>query len=270
MPFAGILHFRTTHRALLVDFHPLGPNQPLPMRLSHKISKLFNADAWSSIRASLRRMSYPLSAQPFIDAIDKEGFEKIRARYYDPKEKVDPRKYLNLEIWMRTNVTRVRDHRILKAPPALRILDIGSGSGYFLHILKCLGHDVLGLDIDSQPVFRETFALLKLPRIIHRIQPYEPLPDLGDRFDLITGHMTCFNRRADNSHWGKEEWTFFLRDLQTRLKPGGKIQFDLNALKDGRHMEPALREWFRSIGAAVDRRKVYLTPPANMAAMETA
>ncbi len=228
------------------------------MRLSHKFKKLFNLDAVYSTKAMLLRLSYPLPAQPFIDAIDKEGFEKIRARYYDAKEKVNPKKYLNLDSWMRTNVKRVRDHRIRKAPPRLRILDIGSGSGYFLHILKCLGHDVLGMDIDHEPVFRETFALLKIPRVIFRIEPFQPLPDLGQKFDIVTAHMTCFNRRADDTHWGREEWEYFLKDLQTHLNPGGKIQFDLNPLRDGRHMDPALRDWFKSIGAKIDRRKVYL------------
>jgi len=231
------------------------------MRFSHKVKKLFNSDAWQSTKAGLRRATYRLPVKPFIDAIDKEGFEKIRAKYRQPGEKVNPKKYLDLDEWMRTNVKRVRDHRIRKAPPQLRILDIGSGSGYFLHVLRCLGHDVLGMDIDTEPVFRETFALLKLPRFIYRIEPFEPLPDLGDKFDLITGHMTCFNRRADDTHWGKEEWDFFLHDLVRHLKPGGKIQFDLNPLRDGRHMEPELKKYFQSLGAKVDRRKVYLTVP---------
>ena len=235
------------------------------MRLSHKIKKLFSADSFRSTRASLRRMTYPLPVQPFIDAIDKEGFEKIRAKYYNPKEKVNPKKYLNLDEWMRTNVKRVRDHRIRKAPPKLRILDIGSGSGYFLHVLKCLGHDVLGMDIDTEPVFRETFELLKLPRIIHRIEAFQPLPDLGDKFDIITGHMTCFNRHherpIEEREWGRKEWDYFLHDLLNHLKPGGSIQFELNPHPDGGHMAADLKQYFRSLGAKVDRRKVYLTPP---------
>lgn len=231
------------------------------MRFSHKIKKLFNLDAWYSTKAALRRLSYPLPMQPFIDAMDKDGFEKIRERHRQPGEKVNPKKYLELEEWMSTNVKRIRDHRIMKAPPKLRILDIGSGSGYFLHIARCLGHDVLGMDVDTEPVFRETFELLKLPRRIFRIEPFQPLPDLGASFDLVTGHMTCFNRRADDTHWGKEEWGYFLKDVLKHLNPGGKIQFDLNPLRDGRHMEPELKEYFISLGAEIDRRKVYLTPP---------
>ena len=231
------------------------------MRLLTKIEKLFNLDAWHSALAALRRLTYPLPAKPFIDAVDRERFQKVRARYQLPGEKINPKKYLELEPWMRMNVKRIRDSRIRQAPPKLRILDIGSGSGYFLHIAKCLGHDVLGLDLDFEPVFRETFEVLGLPRVIHWIKPFEPLPDLGAKFDLITAHMTCFNRRADNTHWGSAEWKYFMENLGHHLKPGGRVEFDLNPLPDGQHMAPELREYFRSLGARVDRRSVHLNAP---------
>jgi SAM-dependent methyltransferase len=231
------------------------------MRLSHKLKKLLNRDAYESAKATLLRLSYPLDAKPFIDAIDRDAFNAIKERYFSPNDAVSPKKYLNLENWMRTNVKRVRDLRLRKAPPRLRILDIGCGSGYFLHIAKCLGHDVLGIDIDKEPIFRETMALLGLRRVIHRIEPFQPLPDTGAPFDLITAHMTRFNWHDDETPWGPSEWEFFLNDLASRLTPGGRLQFDLNALPDGRHMEPELRQFFLSRGARIDRRRIHLKPP---------
>jgi SAM-dependent methyltransferase len=231
------------------------------MRLSHKLKKLINRDAYESAKATLWRWSYPLAAKPFIDAIDRDAFNAIKKRYFNPNDSVSPKKYLNLEDWMRTNVKRVRDLRIRKAPPRLRILDIGCGSGYFLHIAKCLGHDVLGMDLDREPIFRETIALLGLKRIIHRIEPFQPLPDTEAPFDLITAHMTRFNWHEDGTPWGTAEWEFFLNDLASRLKPLGRLQFDLNALPDGRHMEPRLRQFFLAKGARIDRRRIHLQPP---------
>src|SRR5437870_1766565 len=99
-------------------------------RILKNVRKFFTPDAYFSTKAALRRLSYPLDAKPFIDAIDREGFEKIRARYYKEGERVLPEKYLNLEEWFRTNVKRVRDLRLMKAPPVLRVLDIGAGTGY--------------------------------------------------------------------------------------------------------------------------------------------
>lgn len=228
------------------------------MQLVDKLKKLGNADWWHSTRAAMRRVRYPLKTRNFLDAVDREKFDALKRRYYSPGFTSSPSKYLDLEDWMRRNVKRVREQGLRPAPPRLRVLDVGSGAGYFLHIVRCLGHEPLGLDIDEQPIFRETFAALGLPRIIHRIEPFQPLPDLGAPFDLVTAHLTCFNRRSDGSHWGREEWGYFLADLEGRMNCGGRIQFLLNVRPDGRHMEEDLRDYFLSRGARVDRRKVYL------------
>lgn len=238
-------------------------NNPV-MRLSHKLRKLLNRDAYDSAKATVLRMFYPLDSKPFLEAIDRKAFDAIRERHFNPEDSVSPKKYLNLESWMHTNVKRVRDLRLKKAPPRLRVLDIGCGSGYFLHIARCLGHDVLGLDIDREPVFRETISLLGLKRIVHQIEPFQALPDTGAPFDLITAHMTCFNRYDDGTPWGIREWEFFLGDTASRLTSSGRLQFDLNALRDERHMEPELRLYFRSKGARIDRRRIYLkTAPSR-------
>jgi SAM-dependent methyltransferase len=230
------------------------------MNFAQKLRKIFSQDGCQSALAGLRRITYPLDKQPFIDAIDPKGLAELRARFYKPGEKLRPEKYLDLDEWMPTNVRRIRDLRIKKAPPRLRILDLGCGTGYFLHIAKCLGHDVLGLDMDIEPVFRETLALLGIQRVVHAIHAFQPLPELGAPFDLITAHMTCFNRRADQSHWGVEEWEYFIKDAESRLTPAGRLQFDLNVLPDGRHMTPEVRQFFLSKGAHIDRRRIYLPP----------
>lgn len=231
------------------------------MRTAQKLNKLGNADWWHSARALVRRWFYPLKTEPFLAALDRGKFDALRKLHHQPGFTTKPSKYLDVDDWMRRNVKRVRNQGIRPAPPRRRVLDIGSGAGYFLHVLRCLGHEPLGLDIDEEPIFRETFAALDLPRVIHRIEAFQPLPDLGEPFDLVTAHLTCFNRRADGSHWGREEWEFFLGDLESRMKPGGKVQMELNALRDGRHMEEELRAYFISRGARVDRRKVYLELP---------
>jgi SAM-dependent methyltransferase len=227
------------------------------MRLSQKIGKLFHPDGYLSAWAGMRRFAYPLRTGEFVAKLDREGLERIRAKYDVPGEKVMAPKYLDLAEWMPTNVKRVRDIRLFRAPPAQRVLDIGSGAGWFLFIVKCLGHEPLGLDIDVEPIYRETFALLGLPRVVHRIEPYQPLPNLGAPFDLIAAHMTCFNIRPDGTHWGPEEWGFFLSDLGKRLTPTGRVHLDLNPAPDGSHMAPELRRFFLQCGAIVDRRRVF-------------
>ena len=227
------------------------------MRITQKIGKLFHPDGYRSAWAGMRRMTYPLRTSEFVEKLDRDGLKRIVEKYSVPGEKVRYAKYLDVAEWMPTNVKRIRDVRLFRAPPVQRVLDIGSGAGWFLFIAKCLGHDPIGLDIDVIPMYRETFALLELPRVLHRIEPYQSLPNLGARFDLITAHMTCFNLYPDGTHWGPEEWGFFLADLGKRLRPGGRVHLDLNPAPDGSHMASDLRKFFLKCGARVDRRRVF-------------
>lgn len=230
------------------------------MGIAHSTKKILSGDAWRSTVAMFKRLRYPLAPQPFIDNIDKKELERIKEKYFNPKDKVTSRKYLDLEEWMPTNTKRIRDVMLRPAPPQKRVLDIGCGTGYFLHIAKTLGHDVLGMDIPGHKLFDEVCGLLQVPRYLHTIEPYQKLPDLGAPFDLISAHMTCFNRYEDGKRWGPKEWAFFLDDIEKRLTPTGFIHMDLNAELDGSHMAPALREFFISRGATVDRRKFRLQP----------
>ncbi len=230
------------------------------MTLAENLRKIFSADGWHSVMAGARRLTYPLGWRQFVKQVDPEGFAAMRAKYHVPGECLLPAKYLNIDEWMRTSVKRIRDLRVRKAPPRLRVLDLGCGTGYFLHVAKCLGHDVLGLDLDVDPVFTGMLAVLKIPRVVHAIHAGQLLPDLGAPFDLITAHMTCFNRRDDGSHWGAEEWEWFMKELDPRIAPGGRVQFDLNVLPDGRHMADDVRKFFLSRGARIERRRIYLPP----------
>ena len=88
----------------------------------------------------------------------REKFQQIYDRYAmrDPGDEWP--KYLEIEPWMEINLKRVRDLE----------LDLGGasgaryrcGTGYFLYICQSLGHDVLGLDLDEEPGFREMTELL--------------------------------------------------------------------------------------------------------------
>ena len=230
------------------------------MGLAHTTRKILSGDALKSSVAMIRRLRYPLNPQRFIDNINAEALDAIKAKYFNPNDKVTSRKYLDLDEWMSTNTKRIRDAMLRPAPPRKRVLDIGCGTGYFLHIARTLGHDVLGMDIPGHKLFDEVCGLLQLPRCLHTIKPWQKLPELGAPFDLVSAHMTCFNRYEDGRRWGPDEWAFFLDDLQTRLTPTGVIHMDLNAEQDGSHMAPALRQFFIDRGAKVDRRKFRLVP----------
>jgi hypothetical protein len=102
-------------------------------------------------------------------------------------------------------------------------------------------------------------------RVIARIRPLVPVPDLGEKFDLITAHRVCFHRinRASNGKWNEwtdADWEFFINDIRTRfLNPNGRLLLDFNPRPDDNSFfTPLLRAFFLAKGARIFRSKALL------------
>lgn len=209
---------------------------------------------------ALHRWSHPISLSRVKAQIDLDELDRIRSRHGVSGELTHYPKYLDLDRFLRMNIRRAQDLRLNIAPP-LRVFDLGSGAGYFLHVCRYLGHTGMGLDMAEPPMYDETFKLLGLQRVIWRIEAFTPLPSLDKRFDLITAFSICFNGHKSDRVWGVPEWEFLLNDLrQNFLAPGGRIYFDLNPEADGSSVTPALASFFRQQGGSIDRSKVSIGP----------
>ncbi len=207
------------------------------MKLSRKILKftepLMYRRGWRRAQRSIFRV--PLG--PMVAKIDHDRAREIQQRYANST--AGYAKYANIEPWLRLNRERVQ-------------------GGFFLFILKNLGHSVLGLDIERVVLFTELLELFEVPRVVWKISAFEPLPDLGQKFDWVTAFSVNFNLyHPSKERWGTAEWEFFLRDLQAHLTPGGKVFFGLNPLYDGDYYSPELRDLFLSRGASVERERIF-------------
>jgi SAM-dependent methyltransferase len=162
------------------------------MRFSHKIAKLVDPRTLRSAKRHVarafltRRFVFRIDEERIIASIDQAKFQDIRDRHAVENPGSAWPKYLDLKKWMHTNLRRVRELE-LDFGRRRDILDIGSGAGYFLYICKWLGHRPLGLDVDDIPMYPEMTRMLGLERVVWRIEPFVPLPDLGRKFDVITG-----------------------------------------------------------------------------------
>jgi SAM-dependent methyltransferase len=203
----------------------------------------------------LRTNRFPLETKRVIETIDTPGFEAIRQRYAVENPGADWPKYLDLDRWIEINIRRIREVE-LDVSRSKRILDLGCGSGYFLYIAQLLGHRGVGLDIDRLPMFREITRLLGVRRVVQRIQPFRPLPDLGQKFDLITAFMICFNEHKMPGLWKVPEWEFFLDDLSKHLTARGRVWLELNQEYDGTFYTPELKKFFQKRGADVNEQKI--------------
>ncbi len=238
------------------------------MRLSHKIRKLADPRLRPSAKRHVgrviltRRFVFRLDAEKIIGSMDQGQFQAIHDRYAVDDPGGGWRKYLDLDRWIGINLRRVQALE-LDWGRRQSILDLGSGAGYFLYICRWLGHRTLGLDIDDVPMFGEMFRVLGLQRVIARIEPFQPLPAFDCKFDLITAFMICFNGHKRPALWGPKEWSFFLDDLATRLKPGGRIRLGFNREDDGSFYTRELRRFFVDRGAEIDQHRVTLRSGAG-------
>jgi SAM-dependent methyltransferase len=203
----------------------------------------------------LRTKRFRLNATRVIETIDPADFEQIRKRYVVANPGADWPKYLDLDRWIQINIRRIRQLELDLARPK-RILDLGCGAGYFLYIAQLLGHSGLGLDMDRLAMFREITRLLGVRRIVQRIEAFQPLPDFGQKFDLVTAFMICFNNHKMPNLWKVPEWEFFLDDLAKHLTPRGRVWLELNQEYDGTFYTPELKELFERRGARTDEHKV--------------
>ena len=238
------------------------------MRLSRKIEKLFSFELLESFWEHVCRWSHPVNTRRILATVDQAELAKLRERCpYRPNARRINR-YEDAAYWLGVNIERAQDLWLDRAPP-LRILDLGCGAGYFLHVCRYFGHQGLGLDTDDEPLFRGATDLLGVPRVISRIYPQAPLPDLGEKFDLVTAHRVCFHRidRAANDDWTEwkpPDWKFFIDDIRERfLKPDGRLLLEFNPRRDGSSFfTPELRALFRAQGARIFRSKaLFATDP---------
>jgi SAM-dependent methyltransferase len=233
------------------------------VQLRHKIRKLVDGQSLASARKHtlrlLRTNRFPLETQQVIETIDPAGFEQIRQRYAVADPGADWPKYLDLDRWIGVNIRRIRQLELDLARPK-QILDLGCGAGYFLYIAQLLGHSGVGLDMDRLPMFREITRLLGVRRVVQRIQAFRSLPNFGQKFDVITAFMICFNNHKMPGLWGVPEWEFFLDDLRKHLKPRGRVWLELNQEYDGTFYTPELKEFFQKRGAKIDEHKIIFNP----------
>ena len=220
------------------------------MKLHRKLAKLARRETYRRGWRRAQRSVFRLPFGPVLAGLDQIRLAEIQKRYAGEK-------YADVDQWLRVNRERVQDLKLHRSSPQ-RVLDLGCGGGFFLFILKRLGHSVLGLDVDESPLFNELLEVFGVPRTVFRIEPFESLPNLEQRFDWITAFSIGFDRsRATNSRWGPGEWDFFLRDLQRRLASGGKIYLTLNPLPNGDYLTPELRDFFSSRGADIERERIF-------------
>jgi SAM-dependent methyltransferase len=239
----------------------------MPMRADTAEEKLFHPLRDSSCAAgfvpALKRSAISLvklfkhdPIEPFLAKIDMDRLREIQKRYTGSDDRYA--KYARVEHWLEVNLPRVRELKLDRSKPK-QVLDLGCGAGFFLFLAKEHGHRCVGLDVGDFPLSNELIDLFGIERATWRIRAFQPLPEFGRKFDLITAFSSAFGRTEDEARgWNVEEWKFFLDDLDRHRAPGSQVLLEINSGKDGRYFPDDVREFFLLRRAKVMGERVRL------------
>ena len=235
------------------------------MRSSRKIRKLFSPDCLASLYEHVARAIHPVDTGRILAMIKRDEIDRISQIYPRRAGARRINTWNDATYWIDINVMRAQDLWLDRTAP-VRILDLGCGPGYFLYVCRFFGHNGIGFDTGDDPFFGAMVEHFDIPRVISRIEPGLPLPQFGEKFDLVTAYRVCFHRttrKPDGTwvEWSSRDWKFFIDDVRARaLKPNGRLLLDFNPRPDNNSFfTPEMRDFFRAEGARLFRSKALFT-----------
>ncbi len=185
-----------------------------------------------------------------VVALDREALAAVAKKHDDGSTSgPNPSKYLDAERWIRICARRAVVLGLDRMGPA-RVLDLGTGAGYFPLVCRDLGHRVIASDWSGrEDIYRELAVALGVDVATHDVRPFGSL-NTAPEFDLIAAFMVTFNGHV-HAPWSVGEWAWFLSDAFAHLKPGGRLALELNREPDGACYTPELEALFLARGAAI-------------------
>jgi SAM-dependent methyltransferase len=196
-----------------------------------------------------------------LGSLDLAQLQALRERYAEVSPAPGYSKYLDVATYVALQVRYARELGLAPSSERgrRRVLDIGTGAGYFPFVCRHYGHQAAAIDLDTTPMYNDLVRLLGVERIVSRVTPFLPLPAFPQRFDCVTAMQLKFNARPQGGPWGREEWGFFLDDLANRVAhPDAQVFLGFNADRSGVAVASDLSAFLRERGATVDDWKVTL------------
>ena len=137
-----------------------------------------------------------------IRAIGKQEFDN-----YEGGEELKSNRYFkgNLIRWIQEKLS-VALWLGLDTAPKKRILDLGTGAGWFIYVCRKLGHECYGTDILNRPEYDAGYKFLGIDILGELTYPMQKM-NLDGKFDYITTMRSFLGQRPQA--WSKDEWKFF-------------------------------------------------------------
>ncbi len=195
--------------------------------------------------------------------IGDEAYAQLQARHAETVANATrsdgDHKYLDIPYWVGHKFSLTQKLGLVGEAPR-KVLDLGTGAGHLLYVLRELGHTAVGVD-GTNAIHSDVANLLKVDRRTAPISAQTLLPNLGHKFNLVTSVWINYDRTSSSPlpvYWGARDWAFLLNDLVAHhLTFPARVHLELNEhqLVPGVYAQNAeLLDWFKSQGAMVDSR----------------
>lgn len=188
-----------------------------------------------------------------IEELPEEVVNKFIKLYQDrdPSDKRVKSKYYNLPVHIAHAVWQAKQLGLYHSKPGLRIVDLGTGFGYFPLVCDSIGHTATGLDWDRWKVYEGISHDIRIDRLEWVVTPDQPMPVFGAPVDVVTAFRPVFYYEfEDDSLWNEEKWSRFFTMIGRQLAANGLVYIGENRLSEGQrpHYE-AMVECFKRKGA---------------------
>jgi hypothetical protein len=166
-------------------------------------------------------------------------------------------KYLEINYWVFVTLLRFYELGLHNSKKSQKILDIGTGNGYFPFICEYFGHTAESIDLGIIELYDLVIVALEVKRYNERIEAFKDL-EIKGKYDLITSYMVCFNGHKTDNLWDIKEWSYFIASLmQYNLLENGRIFLLLNEEYNSEEpISKTLLNYFSNIGALVVNYKI--------------
>ena len=140
-------------------------------------------------------------------------------------------KYFDIVPHVVRAVSDAKKHGLLDTASPCRILDLGTGFGYFPFVCRALGHFSFSVDWEVESTYGFAREKLGIETVQWEITPQDPLPAFKQRFDLITAFQPTFflyQLGRYGEPWRNELWDEFFLNLKDALELDGKFYLGAN------------------------------------------
>lgn len=156
------------------------------------------------------------------DVIETLGFENITQL----GEKIKNR-YLKkdaLEKYIQEKLS-VAHYLNLHEAKNKKLLDIGTGAGWFPYICKLYGHTCIGTDILGRNDYDPAYRFLDIVVIEELVYAQKPI-QIQDNFDYVVSLRSFFPNRP--TVWELNDWKYFFKNIQTIINDNGGLYLGSN------------------------------------------